>query len=229
MYGWRDAGLPLVKASAPPALDGRGLYVKHCLSCHQTEGKGLGESFPPLDGDPLTLADDPTGLLWVIEDGLGAAGEARMPGYRQALTPQEVADLATYVRGAWSNRASAVGVAQVEAVRAQAAASASAQPDGAAIYARRCAGCHLPGGQGLPNAVPDLRGHALLKAPDAAPLARVLLGGVGTPGLFRMPPFRDDLNDAEIAALATHLRQRFGGPAEPVSAEVARAARAKLQ
>jgi mono/diheme cytochrome c family protein len=32
-----------------------------------------------------------------------------------------------------------------------------------------------------------------------------------------MPGFADDLNDAEAAALATWLRQRFGGQTEPVS------------
>lgn len=47
-----------------------------------------------------------------------------MPGFAQRLTDRDVADVLTFVRSSWGNRASAVTAAQVAKVRKTSDASA---------------------------------------------------------------------------------------------------------
>lgn len=102
------------------------------------------------------------------------------------------------------------------------AGSALAQPDGAALFAQHCAACHQADGSGTVGLAPALKGEHWAKlGQDRGYLPTVLVHGlsgairVGTQ-LFvgAMPPFGSQLDDAALAALATHVRRLQGHAAE---------------
>ena len=95
---------------------------------------------------------------------------------------------------------------------------------GAKLYEQHCAGCHGLQGDGVPNAYPALAGNRAVTMPQTANLVQIVLHGgyapatQGNPRPFGMPPFVLVLNDSEIAALLTHLRQSWGNQASGVTA-----------
>lgn len=89
--------------------------------------------------------------------------------------------------------------------------------DGANLYSQTCAACHQANGQGIPGAFPSLAGSNIVNNSDPKKLISIILQGYSElPEYGPMPPF-DYLNDAEIAAIATHERSSWGNNAEPVS------------
>lgn len=92
------------------------------------------------------------------------------------------------------------------------AGSALAQ-DGAAIYDAQCASCHQPEGQGL-GTFPALAGNAFVQGDDRELVALVLNGRDA------MPAFASILDDAEIAAVLTHVRGAWGNDAEAIDADL---------
>jgi mono/diheme cytochrome c family protein len=111
-----------------------------------------------------------------------------------------------------------------ERAAAGAVASADAPADGAALFASRCAACHQADGKGVPGAFPPLAGSPWPTG-DAGVAARILLSGLsgpvdvlGTTYQGAMPAFGEQLSDAEIAAVLTHVRGSFGNAAGAVTA-----------
>jgi mono/diheme cytochrome c family protein len=122
---------PVPKASAKkpaagvsPALlaAGKAVYVQNCLSCHQADGGGVDGMNPPLTKTDYVLGDK-TRLVNVLVNGLkgveinGEEYRSVMPAQTH-LTDQQMADVLTYVRNSFGNKASAVNMAEVKAVRA---------------------------------------------------------------------------------------------------------------
>lgn len=110
-------------------------------------------------------------------------------------------------------------------------ATAGAAADGAAIYASRCVACHQATGAGLPGVFPPLAGSEWVLGKDST-LARIVLHGIDGPltvkgGAYNgaMPAFKDQLQDAEIAALLSYLRSQWGNQGAAVSADTVAAAR----
>ncbi|HKE95611.1 MAG TPA: copper-containing nitrite reductase [Povalibacter sp.] len=102
-----------------------------------------------------------------------------------------------------------------------AADSATAAQSGAHIYATICATCHQQDGRGLPGLFPPLAQSDFLMA-DKDRSVQVLLHGLtgkivvnGKPFDGVMPQLR--LSDAQIAAVLSHVRSRFGNDADPVT------------
>ncbi len=102
-------------ASADPKMDlGARLYLDNCNACHFVNGRGADEVFPELDGNSLVTAKGATGLMTVILQGAELPStetrpmRLRMPGFADRLSDDEVATLASFVRSAWGNTASAV-------------------------------------------------------------------------------------------------------------------------
>lgn len=121
--------------------------------------------------------------------------------------------------------AAAWGDARSAAELGPAPARASASVDGAAIYAARCAACHQAGGAGLPGVFPPLAGSEWVLG-KASTLAALVLRGAegpltvkGTTYSGAMPAFAAQLQDAELAAVLTHLRGQWGNAAPAVSAD----------
>jgi mono/diheme cytochrome c family protein len=112
-------------------------------------------------------------------------------------------------------------------------AVAKAPPaDGAAIFAQSCAACHQADGRGVPGAFPPLAGSPWVTGDEKTAVRIVLLGiqgpidvkGATFNGM--MPPWRDSLDDAQIAAVLSHVRSQFGNQAPAIRAETVAALRA---
>lgn len=82
-----------------------------------------------------------------------------------------------------------------------AAAIEAAMDDGAAVYEGNCAVCHGDDGEGGEG--PRLVGYERLEFVSAT-VGQIIEGGA------YMPPFGPRLDDAEIAAVATYIRNSWG-------------------
>jgi mono/diheme cytochrome c family protein len=103
--------------------------------------------------------------------------------------------------------------------------SAHTAADGAAVFATRCVACHQATGMGLPGAFPPLAGSQWVLGKGTI-LAAIVLHGVtgaiqvkGVDYAGAMPAFKEQLQDAEIAAVLTHVRRQWGNAAEAVTTE----------
>lgn len=104
---------------------------------------------------------------------------------------------------------------------------------GKAIYGKICGACHQPDGGGKDGVAPPLVGSEWVLAPSGQRLVRIVLNGLngtiqvrGREWNLPMPPWRENLKDEEIAVVLTYIRTSLGGnKAEPVTAEMAAAAR----
>src|SRR5690554_4826278 len=78
---------------------------------------------------------------------------------------------------------------------------------GEKVYAGTCVACHQANGQGMPPTFPALAGNqTTVLAPMKGQIDIVLNGKPGT----AMAPFRDLLNDVEIASVITYTRHAWG-------------------
>lgn len=104
---------------APGAL----VYMQQCMTCHRADGKGFAPYLPPLAGNPVIQDPIPASLInivlnsssMVVVDGMPDA--YRMPQYRALLNDQEIADVVTFMRTSWGNKASAVTAQDVAKMR----------------------------------------------------------------------------------------------------------------
>lgn len=102
------------------------------------------------------------------------------------------------------------------------AAPAEQMALGAQLYTRHCADCHGARGEGVPGAYPPLAGNPSVQQATPLNLVQVVLHGgfapatAGNPRPYGMPP--TPLQDAEIAAVLSYVRQSWGGSAGAVSA-----------
>ncbi|MFP6859538.1 MAG: c-type cytochrome, partial [Roseibacillus sp.] len=94
-----------------------------CVACHQPDGHGLIAAFPALAKSPRVLGD-PVVPIKIVLKGLqgsltsqGQKFEGIMPGHETLLSDQQIADVLTYVRTSWENKAAEVDVATVKRVR----------------------------------------------------------------------------------------------------------------
>lgn len=94
---------------------------------------------------------------------------------------------------------------------------------GASLYGDQCAQCHGAAGEGVPGAYPALAGNRTVKMAQTTNLVQAVLHGgfapatTGNPRPFGMPPYLLVLDDADIAAVLTHLRTSWGNAARAVS------------
>ncbi len=114
------------------------------------------------------------------------------------------------------------------------ASPAHAQADGQALFGQHCAACHQADGSGTVGLAPPLKGdHWARLGADRAYLPTVLLHGLS--GAIKvgdltfvgsMPAFDAQLDDASLAAIASHLRKLQGAATdEPYTAEQFKALR----
>jgi mono/diheme cytochrome c family protein len=116
-------------------------------------------------------------------------------------------------------------------VRSGAAGAGDVAVDGAAVFTARCVACHQTTGLGLPGAFPPLAGSEWVLGSEAT-LAAIVLHGVsgamqvkGTGYSGAMPAFKEQLQDAEIAAVLSHVRRQWGNAAPAVSSAAVAAVR----
>ncbi len=113
------AGLLLAGPAGAADPAGEGLFIANCSACHQRNGQGIPQAFPALAGDAL-VQDDPKRIVTVLLNGRGG-----MPAFKAQLADEQIAAVASYVRGAWGNRADPVPAGFVAAARTEAAAPAA--------------------------------------------------------------------------------------------------------
>lgn len=103
---------------------GKVLYQNICLACHQADGSGVPRMNPPLIKTSFVLGDK-TKLITIVLKGLNDDVEIEGEYYSNPMPPQaqlkdqEIADVLTFVRNSFGNKASAVQPAEVKAVRAK--------------------------------------------------------------------------------------------------------------
>ncbi len=182
-YG-RPAKLVAVADDPNAAVIKAGMAVYNrptCAACHQPDGLGnLSLSIPPLAGADWVLAEGPNRIIRVVLHGLkgpiklngqdfntGGVGAmnpwAKTPDNPAGLTAKEIADVLSYVRNAWGNKASIVTEEQVKAViEEEKARDASEAWTGEELAKIPVAG----GGGPVPSALtPDQLRDALKKLP----------------------------------------------------------------
>jgi len=102
---------------------GAEIYSDACSSCHLENGVGQPRVFPPLGKDAMLQQSDPTGLEHVILGGTRIGISASrpsplsMPSFAWKLTDQEIADVSTFIRNSWGNRAAQVSASDVRDLR----------------------------------------------------------------------------------------------------------------
>jgi cytochrome c oxidase cbb3-type subunit 2 len=96
------------------AAKGETLYANTCASCHQANGQGLPGTFPPLAGDPVVLAENPSEHIDTILHGAqgrtidGTEYASPMPGLADQLDDDQVAAIVNHERTSWGNDAPTV-------------------------------------------------------------------------------------------------------------------------
>jgi mono/diheme cytochrome c family protein len=95
---------------------------------------------------------------------------------------------------------------------------------GAAIYRDQCSACHGIDGKGVAELFPSIADSSIVKSDDPSTSIRIVLRGarsVGTPAQPTapgMPSYGSQLDDAQIAAVLTYMRNNWGPAAAPVAA-----------
>ena len=99
--------------ASPPswAALGKQVYENKCAACHQLTGQGLPGVFPPLKGNAIVTATDPTEHIRTVLRGLagktigGVAYASPMPPFADQLTDEEVAAVLNHERTSWGQQA----------------------------------------------------------------------------------------------------------------------------
>jgi mono/diheme cytochrome c family protein len=118
------------KAISTPAaardqlLAGKKVYSKFCVSCHQLDGGGVPNLNPPLIKTTYVLGDK-SRLIKIILNGSNESLEIDGETYSNPmpqldiLKDQEVADVLTYIRNSFGNKATAITAPEVKAQRSK--------------------------------------------------------------------------------------------------------------
>lgn len=120
----KEAAPPAEAPAAAPAAAAvpQGQYAV-CQTCHQADGNGVPNAFPPLAGSEIATGPSEVPIAIVLH-GLqgpltvhGTTYNGQMAAWGQ-FSDEDIAATLTYVRSSWGNAAPAVTEDEVEAVRA---------------------------------------------------------------------------------------------------------------
>ena len=221
----------------------RGAYLVqglgHCNACHATRNS-LGATAGPSDlaggqipmqnwyapslvsGAEASVAGWETAhVVALLKTGATTHGAVLGPmadvvlGSTQHLTDPDLNAMAVYLKD--------LPQTPGKPALATAAVTEKKVDQGAKLYEKHCTQCHGEQGLGVAGAYPALAGNRrVLLSNSVNPVQTVLNGGFapatkGNPRPFGMPPYRLLLNDADVAAVVTHIRTSWGNKASPVS------------
>ena len=103
--------------------NGKKIYETRCLVCHQADGGGVPNMNAPLDGSSNVVGNDIARMVKIIRNGYNERVALDGYYYSNAMTANPdlkdaaIADVLTYIRNSWSNKASVVTLAQVQKVK----------------------------------------------------------------------------------------------------------------
>ena len=115
---------PAATETARPSARGAALYKDHCVACHGERGEGVPKAYPALAGSRAVTMRSSANLVHVVLEGgfpPSTAGNPRpfgMPPFAPVLQDADVAELLSFVRGSWGNRAAPVSALDVAKARA---------------------------------------------------------------------------------------------------------------
>jgi mono/diheme cytochrome c family protein len=102
---------------------GKQLFTVTCRACHQADGKGMPPVFPPLDGSEWAAGPERR-VIAIVLHGIqgsitveGKTFNGVMPTFKDQFSDEQIADILTFVRNSWSNKAGAVLPETVKDVR----------------------------------------------------------------------------------------------------------------
>jgi mono/diheme cytochrome c family protein len=103
---------------------GKEVYLMNCLACHQTDGSGVPNLNPTLVKTQWVLGSKAVLVHQIIK---GSQGKIEIDGetFNNAMPPlphltdQQIADVLTYVRNSFGNKASVVTPAEVKVIRSK--------------------------------------------------------------------------------------------------------------
>ncbi|MEA2917342.1 MAG: hypothetical protein QOJ15_9423, partial [Bradyrhizobium sp.] len=233
----------------PPAWN-RGAYLVqgpgHCTACHTPKtllgGDKTGENLRGFNLQgwfaPDITADNRQGLgQWSEADITGylRSGHNKFTAATGPMTEEIVNATSQYSDSDLSAMATYLKSLSGRQDAAPAQAESSVMTAGQAIYRDQCSACHGLDGKGVPLLFPSLAQSSLAHAGDPASAIRLVLRGgrsVATkseptgPG---MPSFDWQLNDDQVAAVLTYIRNAWQTAAAPVSADMVGKARDGLR
>ncbi|NIA57102.1 c-type cytochrome [Massilia sp. TW-1] len=223
----------------------RGAYLVdglgHCGACHSPRN-GLGATGSRLSGGAIPMAgwyapaldaDDEAGLgqwdrahiVQLLRTGVAPRGAVFGPMAEvvgrslQYLTEADAGAMATYLKSL---------PPEPTPRRAGTPPPDDVMKAGRTLYAHHCADCHGTDGRGTGvaghPAYPPLAGNGALTMADPVNAIRIVLNGgfppstSGNPRPFGMPPHSPVLDDAEVAAVVTYVRNSWGNAAPAVAA-----------
>ncbi len=118
---------PAAKDKAARVKAGENVFVNNCAACHQPDGKGVPDAFPPLAKSGYLNADRIRAIK-IVTGGLtgkltvnGANFDGVMPAWD--LADEDIANVLTYVYNSWGNSGADVLPADVKANRVKVKAS----------------------------------------------------------------------------------------------------------
>ena len=122
--GGGAAGQQQEQAALSPHDRGKKIFAANCQTCHQANGQGVPGQYPPLDGSEFTTGGSRRMGMIVLKGLQGPVkvkgqqyGSAVMQPWDKTLTDQKIADVMTYERSEWSNKATEVTAEQIAALR----------------------------------------------------------------------------------------------------------------
>lgn len=106
---------------------GQQVYNTVCFACHQPTGLGLPGMFPPVASSDWVSKPKPDRLIRMVLHGFMGpitlngkpftSPAPLMPPQGAALSDEQIANVLTYVRNSFGNKANAVSPAEVKAIR----------------------------------------------------------------------------------------------------------------
>jgi glucose/arabinose dehydrogenase/mono/diheme cytochrome c family protein len=100
------------------ASGGELIYNQYCLSCHKQDGKGIAGTFPPLRGTKQVVGNKRE-LIRILLNGLSGPIKVNGKEYNQQmpafnfLSDTEIAEVLTYIRSEFDNKAAAITANEV--------------------------------------------------------------------------------------------------------------------
>ena len=113
--------MSMTMLNAQNLIKGKKIFETRCLVCHQADGGGVPNMNPPLDGSTGVNGKDIVRMVKIVTNGLDERVALDGMYYNNAMTANPdlkadaIADVLSYIRNSWSNKAGLVTVAQVNA------------------------------------------------------------------------------------------------------------------
>jgi len=121
-FAYDDAAAKALESGKPQEA-GAAIFMGSCASCHGMNGKGQPPFMPPLAGNPAVLDPNPSSLINLVLNGAdplvvrGVPDAYRMPQFRIQLNDEAIAEVLSFVRGAWGNGTAGVTPDEVKKLR----------------------------------------------------------------------------------------------------------------